>query len=462
MLSYYKEKDNTIKIKTLSGIISVNISSYDNNVINGNDIKKLLISNTCLMVDDILLIKDGKEVKNDDIISLELRLNSLHTSNNTINNNNTDNDDNDDNNNDTNNNNNDTNNISKINKSLIFAIIRSTANSKTDVIIKNKQDNKSYTLSYQVNMKIFQLRKEISKVTGIRQPALRMIIGCRILKDEGIIGDYILSTVKKNKQCIENIVIQVSRTIDVTQDVDIKVHFPNRSIIEFSMEVGVPISTARQILSRSYYMPLDVPLEIYLDKKYLTKLDYTRSLIDYGICPTPGKKICVELYIKVNNGNNRNTSLNPFEEMLDGLISDITSTMKKSKSTKSKSSEAKSRTKTATATANTIISDSNQSIITATVTETPQTSIGTSKKPSRGGLFSSMKRGFLSHSKKDNSKKENDNDCIITKDDNTPMKIKKMSNVTKQVLLSEKVTNSNSNTLLFDETGDIKDSQSTL
>lgn len=460
MFNYYKEKDNTIKIKTLTGITSVNISSYGS-VINGNEIKTLLISNTCLVVDDILLIKDGKEVKNDDVISLEQRIYPSYTTSSNSN-------DNDENNDNINTNNNsyddDINNSSKVdNKSLIFAIIRSTAKSKADLIVKSKQDNKSYSLSYQVNMKIFQLRKEISKVTGIRQPAIRLIIGCRILKDEGIIGDYILSTVKKNKQSNENIVIYVSRTIDVTQDVDIKVHFPNRSVIEFSMEVGVPISTARQILCRSYYMPLDVPLDIYLDNRYLTKLDYNRSLIDYGICPTPGKKTCVELYIKVNHGGiNKNGSLNSLEEMLDGLINDITSSMKKSK----KSTKTKTKTATTAAvatTTKTIATDSNQSIMTEAIP--PQTSIGTSssvtgKKPVRGGLFSSMKRGFLSHSKKDVSKKEND--CIITKDDNTPMKIKKMSNLTKQVILAEKVTTEISNTLLFDETGDIKDSQSTL
>jgi hypothetical protein len=195
------------------------------------------------------------------------------------------------------------------------------------------------------------------------------------------------------------------------------------------MEVGVPMSTARQILSKRFFLPLDLPLEIFLDKQYRNKVDYSRSLIDYGIYPTPGKTTCVDLYIKVYDGmNNKKAPLN----LLDALINDISSTFKTTK----KTSKSKQRQQSTDAT-----SSATPSVATIASSTIPS-------KKSRGGLFSSMKRGFLSNNKKDTIKKEDD--CIINKEDDTPMKIKKMSNVTKQVLMSE-------NTLNFDDRAEIND-----
>jgi len=414
----YIEKDNTLRIKTLAGITSIIVNN--NNMITGLNIKEMLCYNTCLLSDDLLLIKDGKEIHNDDILHLHTKT----TKSSQISNN-----DDDDNNNDNNHD------KKKKTETFIFALIRSTSTSKAELVIKNKNESKSYNLSFQANMKIFQLRKEISKVLGIRSTALRMILGSRVLKDEGILGDYILSAVtKKNKVSVDKqLVIQVSRIIDITQDVDIKVHFPNRSLLEFSMEVGVPMSTARQILSKRFFVPVDFPLEIFLDKQYRNKLDYSRSLIDYGIYPTPGKTTCVDLYIKVYDGmNNKKAPLNSLDEMLDALINDISSTFKTTKKT-SKSKQRQQSTDTT-------------SSATPSVAATPSSTIPSKK--SRGGLFSSMKRGFLSNNKKDAIKKEDY--CIINKEDDTPMKIKKMSNVTKQVLMSEI-------TLNFDDRAEIND-----
>jgi hypothetical protein len=378
----------TLKLKTLAGISSIMITS--NETTTGNDIKLKLCEGTCLTSHDILLVKDGKEIKSDALVNDHLdKLN--HDKDN------------------------DNDKKKADDTAVIFALLRSTSTSKADLVIKNKNENKSYNLSFQVNMKIFQLRKEISKISGIKPPALRMILGSRVLKDEGIIGDYLLSEKKRmNKQTV----IQISRIIDITHDVDIKIHFPNKSILEFSMEVGVAISTARQILAQRFFMPLNVPLEIYLDKQYQNKLDYSRSLLDYGIYPIPGKKTTVDLYIKVYDGKvNNKTSL---EDMLDNLINDISSSMKTKVSKAKKISESKNATLSAT------------NVLTK-ITTSASTSSVSSKKPSKGGLFSSMRRGFLSKSKKND-------DSIITKEDDTPIKIKKMSNVTKQV-----------NTLLFDE-----------
>ena len=419
-ITSYIEKDNTLRIKTLAGITSIMVN---NNMITGLKIKEMLIHSTCLLSDDLLLIKDGKEIHNDDIVHLHTKT----TASSQISNND---DNNDDNNHDK---------KKKKIETFIFALIRSTSTSKAELVIKNKNENKSYNLSFQANMKIFQLRKEISKLSGIRSTALRMILGSRVLKDEGILGDYILSAVtKKNKVSIDKqLVIQVSRIIDITQDVDIKVHFPNRSLLEFSMEVGVPMSTARQILSKRFFLPLNFPLDIFLDKQYRNKLDYSRSLIDYGIYPTPGKTTCVDLYIQVYDGmNNKKAPLNSLDQMLDALINDISS-----KTTK-KTSKSKQRQQSTDAT----------STATPSVATTASSTIP-SKKSSRGGLFSSMKRGFLSNNKKDSIKKEDD--CIINKEDDTPMKIKKMSNVTKQVLMAE-------NTLNFDDRAEINDNKSAL
>jgi hypothetical protein len=425
-ITSYIEKDNTLRIKTLAGITSIMVN---NNMITGLKIKEMLCYNTCLLSDDLLLIKDGKEIHNDDIVHLHTKT----TASSQISNN-------DDNNND---NNHDYNDIDKTHdkkkkiETFIFALIRSTSTSKAELVIKNKNENKSYNLLFQANMKIFQLRKEISKLSGIRSTALRMILGSRVLKDEGILGDYILSAVtKKNKVSVDKqLVIQVSRIIDITQDVDIKVHFPNRSLLEFSMEVGVPMSTARQILSKRFFLPLDLPLEIFLDKQYRNKVDYSRSLIDYGIYPTPGKPTCVDLYIKVYDGmNNKKAPLN----LLDALINDISSTFKTTK----KTSKSKQRQLSTDAT-----SSATPSVATIASSTIPS-------KKSRGGLFSSMKRGFLSNNKKDTIKKEDD--CIINKEDDTPMKIKKMSNVTKQVLMMSE------NTLNFDDRAEINDNKSAL
>ena len=418
-ITSYIEKDNTLRIKTLAGITSIMVN---NNMITGLKIKEMLCYNTCLLSDDLLLIKDGKEIHNDDIVHLHTKT----TASSQISNN-------DDNNNDNNHDDDNDKNHHKKKKieTFIFALIRSTSTSKAELVIKNQNENKSYNLSFQANMKIFQLRKEISKLSGIRSTALRMILGSRVLKDEGILGDYILSAVtKKNKVSVDKqLVIQVSRIIDITQDVDMKVHFPNRSLLEFSMEVGVPMSTARQILSKRFFLPLDLPLEIFLDKQYRNKVDYSRSLIDYGIYPTPGKTTCVDLYIKVYDGmTNKKAPLN----LLDALINDISSTFKTTK----KTSKSKQRQQSTDAT-----SSATPSVATIASSTIPS-------KKSRGGLFSSMKRGFLSNNKKDTIKKEDD--CIISKEDDTPMKIKKMSNVTKQVLMSE-------NTLNFDDRAEIND-----
>lgn len=387
--------DNMLRIKTLAGITSIMINT--NNQITGNEIKELLCSNTCILPDDILLIKGGKEIKNDHVVFLQPKTTTTPTKL--------------DNNND--------NNKKKIDE--IFAIIRSTSTSKAQLVIKNKNDNKVYNLSYQANMKIFQLRKEISKITGIRSSACRMILGARVLKDSGILGDYILSAVTKQNKLNLNLdhklVIQVSRVIDITTDIDIKVHFPNKSILEFSMEVGVPMQTARLILANRFFMPLHVPLEIYLDKAFRNKLDYTRSLIDYGICPTPGKKTCVDLFLRVYNGEMesqpKRASIDCLDQMIDQMIGGFSSTFKTSKGSKSKQQQQPQQS-------------------TKEVTKTSTATIAPTKKSTKGGLFSSMKRGFLSSGSKKDCVKEND--CIITKDDNTPIKIKKMSNVTKQVL----------------------------
>lgn len=384
--------DNMLKIKTLTGITSIMINT--NNQITGNEIKELLCSNTCILPDDILLIKGGKEIKNDHVVFLQPKTTTTPTK---LDNNNNDN------------------NKKKIDE--IFAIIRSTSTSKAELVIKNKNDNKVYNLSYQANMKIYQLRKEISKITGIRSSACRMILGARLLKDEGILGDYILSVIKKNKLNLNldhKLVIQVSRVIDITTDIDIKVHFPNKSIIEFSMEVGVPMMIARQILAKRFFMPLSVPLEIYLDKAFRNKLDYTRSLIDYGICPTPGKKTCVDLFLRVYNGEMESQPKRDcLDQMIDQMIGGFSSTFKTLKGSKSKQQQQPQQS-------------------TKEVTKTSTTTVAPTKKSTKGGLFSSMKRGFLSSGSKKDCVKEND--CIITKDDNTPIKIKKMSNVTKQVL----------------------------
>ena len=382
------------RIKTLAGITSIMIT----NETVGIEIKEKVCSGTSLTIDDILLVQNGREIKDNHKVTISVS--KSHISHNNVND-------------------------KKKVDTFIFAIIRSTSTRKANLVIKNKNENKSYNLSFQMNMKIFQLRKEISKLAGIRTTALRMIIGSRVLKDECILGDYILSAAKKNNVQKQAVVIQISRIIDITQDADIKIHFPNKSILEFSMEVGVAISTARQILAQRFYMPLDVPLEIYLDKQYQNKLDYSRSLLDYGIYPMAGKKTIVDLYIKVYDGNNK-MPLDSLDNMLDCLIHDISSSMKAEKKT-SKAMKLQSALKTTTTLS------ANASTTQATTSSVP------SKKPSsKGGLFSSMRRGFLSN-KKDSIKKDND-DCIITKDDATPIKIQKMSNVTKQV-----------NTLLFDK-----------
>ena len=72
---------------------------------------------------------------------------------------------------------------------------------------------------------------------------MRCIIGGRVLRDENILGDYVLSTAlgsKVQNKRAKEITLYVNKTIDLKRDVDIHFHLMGGSVIKSYFDIKSP------------------------------------------------------------------------------------------------------------------------------------------------------------------------------------------------------------------------------
>jgi hypothetical protein len=151
-------------------------------------------------------------------------------------------------------------------------------------ITKNKQ-KKIESISIPASTKIFQLKRLIHKLSKISISAMRLILGARILKDEYIIGDYILSLAKgRHKKYTKDYNLFVSHMFDLSKEVDIFFKLFTGDIFKSHFQIIAPISHLRDLLWDKIRMPKTLGTYFSIKKlNFTVRLEENRSLLDYGI-----------------------------------------------------------------------------------------------------------------------------------------------------------------------------------
>jgi hypothetical protein len=170
----------------------------------------------------------------------------------------------------------------------LYAVVRSNASSMIDVkvILRDGSKKYEYAARFSAGIKIFQLKRDLQKMTKIPTTALRAIIASRLIRDEYILGDYILAAASRSGQA-ENMkgvfTIFVQRSFDATKEAAVMVLLPNGHKFNTFLAVGERLIKMRDILWHQLRMPRDLRVffATKVNERYVP-IDESKSLVDYG------------------------------------------------------------------------------------------------------------------------------------------------------------------------------------
>lgn len=182
-----------------------------------------------------------------------------------------------------------------------FALVRSNACRCVPIFIKvttgDKKMNQMISLTLPLNTRVSKLKTLLlkEKHTKWSITGQRLISMSKVMKDHHILGDFMLhhSSFKKRngeRDNIKPLTLFLSQTIDSKTEMEIIVTLRNNQEIKFYFEFGIPLYYAKDILHKQYAVPRDTAYFFEIEGgKALA--DMNKSLLDYGILPSQGKKM---------------------------------------------------------------------------------------------------------------------------------------------------------------------------
>merc|ERR1719408_29471 len=175
---------------------------------------------------------------------------------------------------------------------MVYAMIRTKATSLItfNLCVNNGSSKTNLEFTVSASTKVYQLKRELRKVTKISEFGMRCIIGGRMLKDENMIGDYILSTslssskVQRKQSQQKRVTMYVSKTIDMKKDVNIKFYLLGGNVVKSYFELQSPISGLHALLRSITRIPMNISWNLCVEMlDSLVLLDTDKCLFDYGV-----------------------------------------------------------------------------------------------------------------------------------------------------------------------------------
>jgi len=241
-------KNHVLKVKTMTGAeIQVPLAetscSYQ-----ALHVKSFICQNLPLQPSDIILIRQGKEVKDDEVIDP-----FIHGSSKPM---------------------------------TIHALTRTS--STTPISLLCKGDGKCSTMEVLTSTRIFHFKRELfsKKISSLRPSSQRLIIGGRQLHDNLLLGDYLLQSLASRKKMMSNnqVIVHISKTMNISHEVEVRCKLNDHTQIKFSVEISIPTVYMREILFRQFFIPKESHLVLSLVVKGRTiELHPDYTLLDYGI-----------------------------------------------------------------------------------------------------------------------------------------------------------------------------------
>ena len=338
-----------------------------------SEVKKTLSSNSSIATKDIMLISNGREVSED----MEVP-------------------------------------ASKV----IYAMVRAKASSEITLklCVNNGSAKANMEFTSSIGSKVYQIKRELRKICKMSEFGMRCIIGGRVLRDENILGDYVLSTAlgsKVQNKRAKEITLYVNKTIDLKRDVDIHFHLMGGSVIKSYFDIKSPSIGLLELLRVKAPFPSSVSVNFCIElSRTLVRLDADKCLFDYGVT---GDKVgqIVDVFVVPSDvpvpstrdlSSNLTARLNPRSLFPSMKQSDSKNNSEKKVRIDERKKDVDSVCQRADSLARAIalktkLRPEKNAIANALGGEAKKA------KVSDGGLFSKMKKGFLAKSKVLTSKK---------------------------------------------------------
>lgn len=230
---------NCYKIKTLFGSRMLKTSGYKE--YSSVELKKQLCASLPLKADDLMLICGGRELTEDCYVSPA---------------------------------------------KIVYAVVRSNAASSISFDVKSRDFARTsmYNINFSASARVFYVKRELQKLTKIPTSAMRVILNGRVLRDDSILGDYVITTKGKDGEVL-GFTLFVSRKFDTTKESPLVVRLLNGAKFNTSFSIGERLSKLRDLLWHQTRMPKDLAIKFFLllsDQRNI-EVDETKSLIDYHI-----------------------------------------------------------------------------------------------------------------------------------------------------------------------------------
>lgn len=176
-------------------------------------------------------------------------------------------------------------------------LLRTNAESTVEVIVKhqtapsNHCNKENIALTLPLNTRISKLKTQLlkDKHTKLSPSGQRLISCSKVMKDHQMIGDFILLQKKGSRGT--PLTIFLSQTIDSREEMEIHVTLRNKQEIKFYLEFGIPLYYAKEILQNQFGISKSHSYHFVRDDTKQPLLDLHKSLLDYGILPSWGKKL---------------------------------------------------------------------------------------------------------------------------------------------------------------------------
>lgn len=226
------------------------------------ELKTLICKDIPLKPIDIRLIYSGKELLDDDEVSLK--------------------------------------DVQQTSASKLFVLTKTSAVSTIRLVIKGNisKDESPCEISFPANTKVFKLKKELyqRKITSLKSNSQRLIIGGKVLHDEMLLGDYLLQSLSLQKKMVVKanaadvnsqgndsaVVLYISKTMNIQHEVNVKCHISNSVMFNFPFSISKPTKYILEVLSRQYQLPkhFNFSLSLVLSKytQQGTNLDHNKYL----------------------------------------------------------------------------------------------------------------------------------------------------------------------------------------
>lgn len=174
-------------------------------------------------------------------------------------------------------------------------ILLTTVSARTITFAVQDTSGKVISLDLPLNMRVGELKQLLYKqhVTPITVGEQRLVCFGRVLKDAYYVGDYVLVNQSTSRYLIQQPTIYVSKTVNLRQDIVVKMTFCNTYThingLTFTLEIGDTLCYIWEILSNQHRLQVheDVPhARLFLSDG--RPLSDEKSLYDYGINSSDG------------------------------------------------------------------------------------------------------------------------------------------------------------------------------